>query len=93
VSLSDLEIKTTSLHKLTIHFIDSTPPVTWLDISISTLNSLSKLGMANIGFVVKILFILSNASCWSVLYCYFMSFLVNIFSGLAILVKSLTNLL
>ena len=93
VSLNDFKMKATSLHNLSEHFIESTPPIAQFEASASTLNSLSKSEDTSTGLVVKILLSLLNAYCCSCPHCHFTSFLINIFIGLATQAKSLMNLL
>ena len=83
MSLRDFEIKATGLYNSSEHFINNTLLVASFEVFASTLNSLSKSGAANTGFVVKILLSSSNAFYCSCPHCHFTSFLVNMFIGLA----------
>ena len=91
ISFNDLEIYATSLHLLSLHLIDSTPPVAKLEVLASILNSLSKSGATSQGLLVKTCLSCLNVVCWFVPQFYLFSFLVKLFKGQAIFEKSFTN--
>ena len=86
-------MKVTGLYNSLEYFIVSTPLVAQFKASASTLNSLSRSRATNTSLVVNIPFSSLNAHYYSFFHCYFISFLINIFIGLATQVKFLINLL